>query len=60
VASEVLRPGGVWSNPLMGASLYAAVVTALVFRYTRSFLGATIAGMAAFVVIQHALPLLAR
>jgi branched-subunit amino acid transport protein len=60
VASEVLLPGGRWSNPLFGPSLYAAIATALVFRFTRSFLGATISGMALFVVLQHALPLLVR
>jgi len=60
VASEVLRPGGSWGNPLTGPSLYAAIVTALVFRYTKSFLGATVAGMASFVVLQHALPLVVR
>jgi len=58
VAGEVLRPNGVWGNPFTGANLYAAIITALVFRYTRSFLGATIAGMASFVVLQQALPLL--
>jgi len=57
VASEVLKPGGTWANPLTGPSLYAAVITALVFRFTRSFLGATVAGMASFVLLQHALPL---
>ncbi|HUK63972.1 MAG TPA: AzlD domain-containing protein [Dongiaceae bacterium] len=46
VASEVLKPGGTWSNPLTGPSLYAAILTAVVFRYTRSFVGATVAGMA--------------
>ena len=56
VASEVLRPGGVWSNPLVGPSLYAAVLTAVAFRFTRSFLGATLAGMASFVALQHVLP----
>jgi branched-subunit amino acid transport protein len=60
VSSEVLRPGGVWSNPLTGPSLYAAILTGLVFRFTRSFLGATVAGMASFVVLQHVLPLAAR
>ena len=60
VASEVLRPGGQWSNPLAGPSLYAAIITALTFRFTRSFLGATVAGMASFVVLQHALPLVVR
>lgn len=60
VASEVLRPNGTWSNPLAGPSLYAAIVTGLVFRFTRSFLGATVAGMASFVVLQRALPLVLR
>lgn len=57
VAGEVLRPGGVWSNPFTGPSLYAAIVTGLIFRSTRSFLGATVAGMASFVALQHLLPL---
>ena len=60
VASEVLKPGGTWANPLTGPSLYAAIITALVFRFTRSFLGATVAGMASFVLLQHALPLVVR
>ena len=57
VSSEVLRPDGSWANPVTGPNVYAAIVTALVFRFTRSFLGATVAGMASFVVLQHALPL---
>jgi branched-subunit amino acid transport protein len=60
VANEVLRPGQTWGNPLTGPHLYAAIVTALVFRFTKSFLGATVAGMASFVVLQHVLPLVAR
>jgi branched-subunit amino acid transport protein len=55
VASEVLRPGGTWTNPFTSPSLYAAIVTALVFRFTRSFLGGTIAGMASFVALQYAI-----
>ncbi len=58
VAGEVLRPGGQWTNPLASPSVYAAAVTALVFHRTRSFLGATLAGMASFVAIQRLLPLL--
>ena len=57
VSSEVLRPDGSWANPVTGPNVYAAIVTALVFRFTRSFLGATVAGMASFVILQHALPL---
>jgi branched-subunit amino acid transport protein len=60
VASEVLRPGGTWVNPISSPSLYAAIVTALVFRATRSFLGATVAGMASFVLLQGLLPLIVR
>jgi len=57
VAGEVLRPGGVWSNPLTGPSVYAAIITALTFHFSRSFLGATVAGMASFVALQRILPL---
>ena len=58
VASEVLRPSGQWSNPLISPSFYAAVITGVVFKYTRSFLGATVAGMASFVILQRFLPVL--
>jgi len=58
VAGEVLRPGGAWANPLTSPSVYAAIVTALVFKFTRSFLGATVAGMASFVVLQRLIPFL--
>ena len=60
VASGVLRPGGVWVDPLTSPSLYAAILTAIVFRLSRSFLGATVTGMVAFVALQHAMPLLVR
>lgn len=56
VAGEVLRPGGIWVDPFTGPSLYAALITGVVFRFTRSFLGATVAGMASFVALQHVLP----
>lgn len=58
VAGEVLRPAGRWSNPVTSPSLYAAIITAVVFKYTRSFLGATVAGMASFVVLQRVMPML--
>lgn len=60
VASEVLRPSGTWTNPLTSPYVYAAAITALVFKLTRSFLGATVAGMVSFVVLQRAMPLLLR
>lgn len=52
VATEVLRPQGQWQPPLTNPGLYAAVITAVVFRYTRSFLGATVVGMASFVALS--------
>ena len=58
VAGEVLRPGAVWIPPLTSPGVYAAILTALVFHFTRSFLGATVAGMASFVMLQRFLPLL--
>ena len=52
VANEVLRPGGEWQPPLTNPGLYAAILTALVFRFTRSFLGATLAGIAGYVALR--------
>ena len=52
VANEVLRPGGQWQPPLTNAGIWAAAITMLVFRFTRSFLGATVAGMLSFVAIR--------
>lgn len=52
VATEVLRPGGVWQPPVSNPGLYAAVFTALVFHFSRSFLGATVSGMIAFVALR--------
>ena len=58
VAGEVLRPAGRWTFPLASPYVYAALVTGVVFKLTRSFLGATVAGMASFVVLQRVMPLL--
>ncbi|MGV8082369.1 MAG: AzlD domain-containing protein [Coriobacteriia bacterium] len=58
VANEVLRPGGSWVYPLTSPYVYAAVITALVYHFTRSFLGATLGGMISFVVLQRVIPLL--
>jgi len=55
VASEVLRPGGQWRAPLGNPGLYAAVLTALVFRFSRSFLGATVSGITTFVLLRAVL-----
>lgn len=55
VALEVLRPGGEWRAPLTSPYLWAAALTALTFKLTRSFLGATVVGMGSFVLIRWVL-----
>lgn len=55
VFSEVLHPDHAWSNPLVGPHLYAAIITASVFHFSRSFVGASVAGMASFVLLQRLL-----
>lgn len=52
VALEVLRPGDQWANPLTSPYFWAVLPTALVYWRTRSFLGATLAGMLAFVALR--------
>ena len=52
VASEVLRPGGEWKSPTANPGIWAALLTMVIFRFTRSFLGATLAGMASFVALR--------
>lgn len=52
VASEVLRPGGTWQPPLTNPGVYAALLTMVIFRFTRSFLGATVAGMLSYVALR--------
>lgn len=52
VASEVLRPGGEWRPPLTNPGVYAAIIAGVTFRYSRSFLGSTMAGIVSFVVIR--------
>ncbi len=55
VVMEVLRPGGRWLAPLQNPYLLAAIPTAVVYRTTRSFLGATLAGVAAFLAFRYLL-----
>lgn len=52
VAVEVLRPGGVTLPPWENPYLAAALPTAVVFRLTRSLLGATVAGIACFLAAR--------
>lgn len=52
VTSEVLLPAGEWHPPATNPGFYAAGITALAFRFTRSFLGATVVGVASFVALR--------
>ena len=53
VALEVLKPGDQWRLTLANPYLLAAVPTALVYRFTRSFLGAAVLGILAFLVFRY-------
>ena len=55
VAGEVLRPGGEYLITPESPYILAAIPTALVYHYTRSFLGATVTGMAIFVAARSLL-----
>ncbi|MCX8007952.1 MAG: AzlD domain-containing protein [Coriobacteriia bacterium] len=52
VAVEVMRPDGVWQTTIANPYLLAALPTAATFAKTRSFLGATLVGMAAFLAFK--------
>jgi branched-subunit amino acid transport protein len=52
VAGEVLRPGGEYLLTLRNPYLLAAIPTAFIYHRTRSFLGASVAGMIIFVGIR--------
>ncbi len=52
VASEVLVPDGTWVAPLGNPAFWAAAVSAITYRYTKSFIGGSMAGMVSFVVLR--------
>ncbi|MDO9107689.1 MAG: AzlD domain-containing protein [Coriobacteriia bacterium] len=52
VAAEVFRPGGSWIDPVHSPYGWAALLTGLVYWRSRSFLGATLAGMLGFVALR--------
>lgn len=52
VASEVLVRDGRVTTSLADPAIIASAVTMLAFRFTRSFVGAAITGMAAFVLLN--------
>jgi branched-subunit amino acid transport protein len=55
VAVQVFRPEGRFDFGLANPYLLAAVPTALVYKFTRSFLGATLAGILTFLAIRYLL-----
>jgi branched-subunit amino acid transport protein len=55
VATEVLRPGGVWLSPWRNAYLVAALPTAFVYHRTRSLFGATVVGVVSFLAMRYLL-----
>ena len=52
VAPQLLTPNGEWVSPVSSPWLWAGIVTAVTYHLTRSFLGSTVAGMAAFVILR--------
>lgn len=55
VVGGVLRPDGEWLPPLTSPHLWASLITGLAYWRFRSFLGATVAGVIAFVALRAAL-----
>ena len=51
VASEVVGANPTGQPLVTSPALYASVLTMIVFRFSRSFLGATLAGMISFVIL---------
>jgi branched-subunit amino acid transport protein len=54
-ATQVLMPNGTFLQPWSSPWVWAALLTAAVYYKTCSFLGATVAGMAGFVVLSRLL-----
>jgi branched-subunit amino acid transport protein len=52
VASEVVRPDGRWLAPASNPYLLAAIPTGIVYHFTKSLLGATLAGVACFLAFR--------
>lgn len=55
VTGEVLRPDGAWAPPLANPYLWASVATGLVYWKFRNLVGATVAGVAFFLVLKATL-----
>jgi branched-subunit amino acid transport protein len=55
VAVQVLRPGGTFRFDLANPYLLAALPTAAVYKFTKSFLGATVIGVLSFLAFRYLL-----
>lgn len=55
VAVQVLRPENTFRFDLSNPYLLAAIPTAAVYKFSRSFLGATVAGIVAFLAFRYLL-----
>jgi branched-subunit amino acid transport protein len=55
VAVQVLRPDGAFRFDLSNPYLLAALPTAAVYKFTRSFLGSTVTGVLAFLAFRYLL-----
>lgn len=55
VAVQVLHPNGRFALTFANPYLLAAIPTAGVYKFTRSFLGATIAGVLSFLAFRYLL-----
>ena len=55
VVGGVLRPDGTWLPPLANPYLWASLITGVAYWRFRSFLGATVVGVVAFLALRWAL-----
>jgi branched-subunit amino acid transport protein len=55
VAVQVLRPNGTFRFDLANPYLLAALPTAAVYKFTRSFLGAALTGILSFLAFRYLL-----
>lgn len=52
VASEVFTPGGILVDPIPNPAFWGAIVSGATFYKTKSFVGGSLAGMAAYLILR--------
>lgn len=52
-AKEVLLPSAEFDMPLQNPGIYGALVSMLVYRLSKSFVGATLSGVISFIIIRE-------